>query len=184
LFGNQSRGSEEAESLKENIKFLYLTLSKNQKWEISSEEAKALTRKFNLFLSKSSKRHEYEWTLDYEKTLKEALEGKKAETKPDLGGTELEPSESNKALPEGDPPDPAETWSSRWVASPVAYLFPKERREEWLGDLREVSYIMLHQESYPRWMVNIVVAGRTVVLLASALKIQLSDLLALKRRAE
>lgn len=35
--------------------------------------------------------------------------------------------------------DPVETWSSRWVCSPIAYLFPADRREEWLGDLYELN---------------------------------------------
>ena len=79
--------------------------------------------------------------------------------------------------------DPAETWASRWVASPVAYLFPAERREEWLGDLYELNREMLHK-GYPRWFVSIINMGRTVILALSAIKIKLSDFISLevKRR--
>lgn len=49
--------------------------------------------------------------------------------------------------------DPAETWATRWVACPIAYLFPPERREEWLGDVYESNREMLHKD-YPRWFVS------------------------------
>ena len=42
-------------------------------------------------------------------------------------------SKLNKRLRKYKKSDPAETWASRWIASPIAYLFPPERREEWLG---------------------------------------------------
>lgn len=74
--------------------------------------------------------------------------------------------------------NPTETWSSRWVASPIAYLFPKERREEWLGDLYEVNQELLHK-GYPRWLVNLINVARTVILLVSGLQIKLSDLISL-----
>lgn len=73
---------------------------------------------------------------------------------------------------------PTETWVSRWIAAPLAYLFPKERREEWLGDLHEVNFEML-RKGYPRWMVNVVNIGRTVILLMSSLSIKISDLISL-----
>ena len=75
--------------------------------------------------------------------------------------------------------DPAETWTSRWVASSIAYLFPENSREEWLGDLYEVNREMLHKE-YPRWWVNSITALRTLILVISALQIKLSDLLTFK----
>ncbi|MEH2453535.1 hypothetical protein [Nostoc sp.] len=74
--------------------------------------------------------------------------------------------------------DPAETWASRWIASPIAYLFPPERREEWLGDLYEVNWEMLHKD-YPRWVVNLNNVWKTVILVISALKIRLSDFFSL-----
>lgn len=74
--------------------------------------------------------------------------------------------------------DPAETWTSRWIASPIAYLFPPERREEWLGDLYEVNWEMLHKD-YPRWLVNLNNVWKTVILVISALKIKLSDFFSL-----
>jgi hypothetical protein len=71
--------------------------------------------------------------------------------------------------------DPAETWSSRWIASPIAYLLPEERREEWLGDLYEVNREMLHK-NYPRWIVNVINVGKTAILVVSAVQIKISDL--------
>ncbi|MEM9772257.1 MAG: hypothetical protein AAF889_11795 [Cyanobacteria bacterium P01_D01_bin.73] len=70
--------------------------------------------------------------------------------------------------------DPAETWASRWVALPIASLFPADRREEWLGDLYELNREMLHK-NYPRWSVSAINVGKTVVLIFSALQIKLSD---------
>jgi ABC-type cobalamin/Fe3+-siderophores transport system ATPase subunit len=70
--------------------------------------------------------------------------------------------------------DPAETWSSRWVASQIAYLLPADRREEWLGDLYEVNREMLHK-GFPRWQVNLNNVVRTAILVFSSLQIKLSD---------
>ena len=70
--------------------------------------------------------------------------------------------------------DPAETWCSRWVASPIAYLFPKKTREEWLGDLYEVNREMLHK-GFPRWQVNLNNVVKTAILVVSSLQIKLSD---------
>jgi len=76
-------------------------------------------------------------------------------------------------------PDPStQTWASRWVACPVAYLFPEDRREEWLGDLHETNQKML-REGYDRWAVNVNNVIRTAVLVLSALKIKLSDFISL-----
>lgn len=75
--------------------------------------------------------------------------------------------------------DSAETWTSRWVASSIAYLFPENSREEWLGDLYEVNREMLHK-GYPRWWINLINALRTAILVISALQIKLSDLLTFK----
>jgi hypothetical protein len=73
--------------------------------------------------------------------------------------------------------DYAETWASKWISSPIAYLFPEERREEWLGDLYELNREMLHK-GYHRWMVNLINIGRTIILIFSALQIKISDFLA------
>lgn len=70
--------------------------------------------------------------------------------------------------------DPAETWISRWLSSPIAYLFPEERREEWLGDLYELHREMLHKK-YPWWLINCIDLGRTIILVISALQIKISD---------
>lgn len=72
--------------------------------------------------------------------------------------------------------DSIETWSTRWVASPVAYLLPETRREEWLGDLYEVNREMIHK-GYPRWVIHLINTGRTFLLIWSSIEIKLSDLL-------
>ena len=74
--------------------------------------------------------------------------------------------------------EPAETWASRWVAAPIAYLFPEERREEWLGDLYEVNREMI-RKGYGRWLVNLINAGRTVILVLSAIKVKLSNFISI-----
>ena len=71
-----------------------------------------------------------------------------------------------------------ETWASRWVAAPIAYLLPEEHREEWLGDLYEVNWQMLNK-GYPKLLVNFVNIGRTTILIVSSLQIKLIDLLPL-----
>ncbi|MEH2301051.1 MAG: hypothetical protein V7K88_19135 [Nostoc sp.] len=87
-------------------------------------------------------------------------------------------SKLNKRLRKYKKSEPAETWASRWIASPIAYLFPQERREEWLGDLYEVNREMQHK-GYPRWLVNLNNVLKTVILVISALKIRLSDFFSL-----
>ncbi len=74
--------------------------------------------------------------------------------------------------------DSSESWSTRWVAAPIAYLFPEERREEWLGDLYEENREMIHKK-YPKWLIHIINVGRTVILVISAFQIKLSDLISL-----
>jgi hypothetical protein len=88
-------------------------------------------------------------------------------------------SELEKIVSNYKKPNPTETWISRWFAFPIACLFPKERREEWLGDLYEVNLELLHK-GYPRWSVNLVNIGLIVILLMSGLSIKLSDLISLE----
>lgn len=71
--------------------------------------------------------------------------------------------------------DPSETWSSRWIAAPVAYLFPKERREEWLGDLMDL-HRELQNKDYPAWLITLIDIGTTIRLILSAIEIKLTDL--------
>lgn len=71
-------------------------------------------------------------------------------------------------------PDTVETWVSRWIYCPIAYLCPKERREEWLGDLYEVNSQMI-QQGYPRWLINIVDGGKALVIALSAIQIKITD---------
>lgn len=108
-------------------------------------------------------------SIDRYKLLQELLRQKQVEVELLEKASELE-----KRLRKYKPPDPAETWASKWVASPIAYLFPKERREEWLGDLYEVNREMLHK-GYPRWFVSITAIVRTIILIISACKIKLLD---------
>jgi hypothetical protein len=74
--------------------------------------------------------------------------------------------------------DPIDSWSTRWVASPIAYLFPEERREEWLGDLYELNREML-RKNYPRPILHSINVIRTGGLIVSAVQIKLSDLISL-----
>lgn len=120
--------------------------------------------------------YEVEAIFDYDQLLKETLERKKTGIKPDLVETEFELEELGEEVIKHKRCVPTETWASRWVAAPLAYLFPKKRREEWLGDLYEANLEMLH-DGYPRWMVNLNNFLRTVILLASSLNIKLSDLI-------
>lgn len=75
-----------------------------------------------------------------------------------------------------------EPWASRWIAAPIGYLCSKEQREEWLGDLYEVIHEM-QSKSYPRWMINLICMGKTVILIFSAFEIKISDFLALLKKS-
>jgi hypothetical protein len=70
-------------------------------------------------------------------------------------------------------PDSTETWASRWIASPIAYLFPEIQQEEWLGDLYETNYKMLRKGRH-RWELNVNNIVRTIELIESALRVKLS----------
>ena len=72
----------------------------------------------------------------------------------------------------------AETWASRWIASPIAYIFPEERREEWLGDLYEVNSEMLRKE-YPLLVINTINVWKALILVFSALQIKLANFLSI-----
>ena len=43
-----------------------------------------------------------------------------------------------------------DTWITRWIARPIAYLFLTNEAEAWLGDIRELRIKLLCQE-YPIW---------------------------------
>ena len=173
LPGNQSEGIEDVEKL--GKKFYGVAFSKFQRLDIDVE---GLERKnaSNIYFALRFEEDNLE-SLNLErlkadlKLPKEALECEKAEIE----------SELEKRLRQYKYSNSTETWSSRWVASPLAYLFPKERREEWLGDLYEVNREMLHK-GYPHWMVNIINIGRTAILLVSGLSIKLSDSVSLGLR--
>jgi hypothetical protein len=70
-----------------------------------------------------------------------------------------------------------ETWADRWVAYPVSCLFSKDQREEWIGDLYERRNNLINRR-YPRWLVNLIITSCTLILVVSALKITVMDLLA------
>lgn len=67
------------------------------------------------------------------------------------------------------------SWSTKWLAIPVALLLPKERMEEWLGDLYQSLYLAFGK--YPQWFINLMIIFKTGILIISALKIKISDLL-------
>ena len=85
-------------------------------------------------------------------------------------------SKLNRKLHKYTKQNPYETWSSRWIAAPTAYLISKEKREEWIGDLNEINEEMVRKE-YPRWLINIINVGQTSILVFSALKIKAGDIL-------
>jgi hypothetical protein len=76
---------------------------------------------------------------------------------------------------------PVKTFISRWFAVPIAYLFTKDYREEWLGDLYELNKKMI-DEGYPRWSINVEDVLLVLVLIGSALKINFADLIKLGRK--
>jgi hypothetical protein len=65
-------------------------------------------------------------------------------------------------------------WAFKWIACPTIYLFPSDRWEEQFGDLHELTSIMLTK--YPRPYVNVIIILKTLVLVLSAIQIQLQDL--------
>lgn len=69
------------------------------------------------------------------------------------------------------------TWSLRWLATPIAYLFPKDDREEWLGCLTEMHYELIEQEHYPYWLVNAITVGRILLLVWSAVEVKVLNLI-------
>lgn len=73
-----------------------------------------------------------------------------------------------------------EVWASYWVATPIAHLLPRERCEEWLGDLYEGNRQLL--QTHPRWLVNAVNFGKVMILVWSAIKVGLEDFLQAGRR--
>jgi hypothetical protein len=128
------------------------------------------------------------FTITLLKVLQEGLQGEKpilldVSDEPDKTIEVLEePSHLRKHLRRYQPFRFEETWTSRWIVTPIAHLFPAERREEWLGDLYESNLILLDQ-NYPRWLVNVINVGRTVILIVSAMQIKLSDLLTIKLKS-
>ncbi|MEM9008002.1 MAG: hypothetical protein AAGE59_31385 [Cyanobacteria bacterium P01_F01_bin.86] len=66
----------------------------------------------------------------------------------------------------------SETWVVKWFALPVAYLFPKSDREEWIGDLREMQYELIVENRYPKWVVSAITIMRTFLLVGAAIEIK------------
>ncbi len=66
------------------------------------------------------------------------------------------------------------SWSTKWLALPVALLLPQNRMEEWLGDLYQS--LALSFDKYPQWFINLMIIFKTGILIISALKIKISDL--------
>lgn len=88
-------------------------------------------------------------------------------------------SDINKKVKRYDSNPVSETVISKWLAFPLASLLPKDRREEWLGDLYESQQEMINKK-YPNWFINIVDILRVIVLIASGLKIKLSDFISFR----
>jgi hypothetical protein len=105
--------------------------------------------------------------------LRAKIESKNRENKAELLDQDLQ---LKKHSPKYKQSDPAETWVSYWIATPIGYLIPGGRGEEWLGDMIEDNRKLMHK-GYPRWMLNVVDLGKTAVLIMSAFKIKLSDFL-------
>lgn len=112
-----------------------------------------------------------EQTEEFRQNYVMRLEQKEAELKLLEKASELE-----KRYRKYKKSDPVETWATRWIASPVAYLLPSERREEWLGDLYEGNREMLHK-NYPRWMVSIINIGLVIILVTSAMQVKIMDII-------
>ena len=66
----------------------------------------------------------------------------------------------------------SETWVVNWIALPVAYLFPRSEREEWLGDLRETHHELIIDNHYPRWVVSAITVVKTLLLIGTALEVR------------
>lgn len=82
-------------------------------------------------------------------------------------------------------PNLYETWVSRWISYLlVISILPKDRYEEWLGDLYENNQKMM-ANNYPRWYINATNFVLSLVLIFSATRIKLSDLfIAFKAKRE
>lgn len=66
------------------------------------------------------------------------------------------------------------SWSTKWLVIPVILLLPKDRMEEWLGDLYQS--LSLSFGKYPQWFINLMIISKTGILIISAMKIKISDL--------
>ena len=78
---------------------------------------------------------------------------------------------------------PKEYWSVRWVAYPIACLFPRQKREEWLGDQHEVI-LNLEDKDYPDLLINTICICLTLILIASAIAINIMDLLVTAKKVK
>jgi hypothetical protein len=73
-----------------------------------------------------------------------------------------------------EPPDTAKMPAVHWFAWPISRFFPKDRREDWMGNLLEINEKDL-QMGYQRWYVNLLTVAHTVVLILSAIQIYWID---------
>ena len=62
------------------------------------------------------------------------------------------------------------------MARPVGYLLPRDDREEWLGDLEEIHHLMLVEDKYPIWFINLIVGTKTLLLVWSAIEVHIVNL--------
>lgn len=55
-------------------------------------------------------------------------------------------------------------WAIRWIGKPIGFLLSRNEREEWIGDLKEIRYRMLHVEKYPILFINVVISAKCFCL--------------------
>lgn len=68
-----------------------------------------------------------------------------------------------------------EQWSYRWIGRPVGYLLNKREREEWFGDLLEIQDLMIKEDRYPVFVINLIISMKTLLLVGSKLRSMLTD---------
>lgn len=69
----------------------------------------------------------------------------------------------------------SESWEMKWFSRPLAYLIPKDDREEWLGDLVEARHELL-KAGYPRWIASLITVAKSGLLVWSLIRIRYQDL--------
>jgi hypothetical protein len=68
-----------------------------------------------------------------------------------------------------------EPWEMKWFSRPLAYLLPRDDREEWLGDLVETRHDLI-KEGYPKWVASLITVAKSGLLVWSLIRIRYQDL--------